>query len=374
MKHGIRILALFSVLCVFCLSALSGCSDKTIGSIKGDSIVINSITYLHDAFLEPADCDKDERLGRVTDGKNLSYTVYSVKGREDTLLCETRSDAMVFVRQEKSVWKDPEINTLSFDGKEMDYLRFGMRGADILAVLPPLLPRNTMSYADQLTAAFESLAKTYDIIIFDRIKAFPTGYTADAMANDTLKALHLLEIKACDLMGIAEGGLIAQSMSVKYPGMFSSLILCSTAPSIGPDTRTVYAEWRSLAEQRNIPGMLDSYFFYTHSASWYEQNRDAFLAQAESVTDQDCINFIISIDGCAEYNIYDSLGSIRCPVFVLGAGDDKVFGVQGSHELMEKFRCKGFIYEGYGHGVYTEAPDYLSKVEQFMKEVRGPVE
>ena len=61
---------------------------------------------------------------------------------------------------------------------------------------------------------------------------------------------------------------------------------------------------------------------------------------------------------------------ITCPVFVLGAGEDQVVGVQASRDIAEKLGCEIYVYEGYGHGVYDEAPDYLSRIQSFLKENR----
>ena len=51
---------------------------------------------------------------------------------------------------------------------------------------------------------------------------------------------------------------------------------------------------------------------------------------------------------------------------MLGAGEDMVVGVQGARDLMDLLHCDGYIYEGKGHGVYDEAPDYLPRIKEFL--------
>ena len=41
-----------------------------------------------------------------------------------------------------------------------------------------------------------------------------------------------------------------------------------------------------------------------------------------------------------------------------------------AEELMEQLHCEGYIYEGKGHGVYDEAPDYQTRIREFLKEVK----
>ena len=41
-------------------------------------------------------------------------------------------------------------------------------------------------------------------------------------------------------------------------------------------------------------------------------------------------------------------------------------GPDSAPELAEKLDCDLYIYEGYGHGVYDEAPDYADRLKQFF--------
>ena len=84
------------------------------------------------------------------------------------------------------------------------------------------------------------------------------------------------------------------------------------------------------------------------------------------MTDDEFRNFLISLNGMKDFDIRDQLDAVTCPAFVLGAGEDRVLGVQASRDLMDLLHCDGYIYEGKGHGVYDEAPDYLSRVKEFL--------
>ncbi len=63
-----------------------------------------------------------------------------------------------------------------------------------------------------------------------------------------------------------------------------------------------------------------------------------------------------------------ALKKIKCPVFVIGSKADKVLGGGSTEMLAEKLDCKLFIYEGFGHAVYDEAPDYKQKILEFFAE------
>ena len=67
-----------------------------------------------------------------------------------------------------------------------------------------------------------------------------------------------------------------------------------------------------------------------------------------------------------DFDVFDKLEEINCPVAVIGASEDKVLGVESSREIIDKLGCASYIYEGYGHGVYDEAPDYLEHVKDLL--------
>ena len=56
-------------------------------------------------------------------------------------------------------------------------------------------------------------------------------------------------------------------------------------------------------------------------------------------------------------------------VLVIGASEDRVVGVQASYDIAEQLQCESFIYEGYGHAAYDEAPAYLTHIKAFLDQV-----
>ena len=57
---------------------------------------------------------------------------------------------------------------------------------------------------------------------------------------------------------------------------------------------------------------------------------------------------------------------------ILGAELDQVLGVIASREIAEVLKQNGvpvelYIYEKYGHAAYDEAPDFRSRILEFLK-------
>lgn len=72
------------------------------------------------------------------------------------------------------------------------------------------------------------------------------------------------------------------------------------------------------------------------------------------------------IDAIMNFDIYEQLEEISCPIFVLGAGKDKVLGEKAAKDIIEKLHCDYYIYEDSYNGVYDEAPDYRQRIKEFL--------
>jgi len=162
--------------------------------------------------------------------------------------------------------------------------------------------------------------------------------------------------------------MVAQTIALKRSDVVNSLILCSTTSNVKNLDHTVFENWKKLAEERDVNALMESFGEKVYSPDFYAKYKDIIIAGGQSVTEQDYVNFLTSLKGISEFDVSDKLDQIKCPVLVMGAGEDQVVGVQSSLDIVDRLGCKYFIYEGYGHGVYDEAPDYLSHIKEFLDE------
>ena len=73
-------------------------------------------------------------------------------------------------------------------------------------------------------------------------------------------------------------------------------------------------------------------------------------------------------ESCATHDAYDELSRIRCPTLVIGGTDDRIVTAQASEEMAAKIEgSQLYLYEGLGHGLYEEAPDFLARVAEFCR-------
>ncbi|MBP5744238.1 MAG: alpha/beta hydrolase [Oscillospiraceae bacterium] len=274
--------------------------------------------------------------------------------------------------KQKEAPEDMLVKTATFGERKMDYLRFGNKDGEKFVILPGLALKSVMGSAEAIVRAYALLAENYDVYLFDHIWEEPEGYTIAGMAEDTLSAFDRLGLEKVHLMGVSMGGMVAQTIAVKAPERVSSLILCSTAMNTVRSDPAVFANWESLAEQKNAAALMAAFGETVYTPSFYAQYKDAIIASGEGTTDLDYHNFLVSLNAIRSFDLRDDVRKIICPVYVIGAGEDHVLGVQASADLIEALKCEYYIYEGCGHGVYDEAPDYLTHIDSFLKERSSP--
>ncbi len=245
-------------------------------------------------------------------------------------------------------------------------MRFGREDADPIVILPGLSVQHVTDSAEAVAAAYDKLAADYDIYLFDRRTDVPEEYTIRQMAEDTAQAMQMLGLHQAGLFGVSQGGMIAQTLAARYPQLVSAMVLGSTACRATAQTQDTVRFWIELAKEQKCQELMDAFAKAVYSPAFYEQIQSILPAMAQSIKPEELSRFIILASGLQGFDLSDQMGRIGCPVLVIGAGADQIMGADSAPELAEKLDCDLYIYEGYGHGVYDEAPDYVDRLKQFF--------
>ena len=76
--------------------------------------------------------------------------------------------------------------------------------------------------------------------------------------------------------------------------------------------------------------------------------------------------FAILASAILNFDCYNRLNEIKCPVLVLGGEQDRITLGEASVEIAEKLNCEIHMYSEYGHAAYEEAEDFNSRVYEFL--------
>ena len=138
--------------------------------------------------------------------------------------------------------------TLSMNGKTMDYVTFG-KGKDPLVIIPGLGDGlQTVKGKTQLfSLSYRLLAKRYKIYVFFLFIELRQGYTTRDMAADVAEAMEALNLDTAYVMGISQGGMIAQWLAADFPERVQKLILAVTTAKPSQLARERIENWQRLS-------------------------------------------------------------------------------------------------------------------------------
>lgn len=261
--------------------------------------------------------------------------------------------------------KNGKIVTKDYD---IDYISFG-KGKKNLIMIPGLGDglKTVKGTAVPFAIMYQKYAKDYKVYVFSRRNNIKENFNIQDMAKDIVDSMNELNIDKADIVGVSQGGMIAQSIAINYPSKINKLVLVVTTSRPTEKLVKVVNTWLNYAKNNDYK----SIFIDTAEKSYREDRlkkyRKHYNSLSKFVKTKDFDRFIIEANACLNHNVYNDLNRINNKTLIIGASDDLVLGVEGSKELNEQIpNSELIIYNGYRHGVYEEAKDFNDKVIEFL--------
>ena len=248
----------------------------------------------------------------------------------------------------------------------MDYITFG-RGGRPLVLIQGLNTRGVKGMALPLAYMYRMFAKAYTVYLFDRREDLPQEITVQELANDIATAMDYLAISQADVIGVSQGGMIAQHLAIGRPDLVHKLVLAVTAARNNVLIESAICHWIGLAGQGDMKALVADMAEKLYSDKYMERYKPLLPILAVMQKPKDVQRFITLAKACFTCDTYNRLEQIQCPVLVLGGRQDKIVGVQASEEIAAKLGCTSYIYEQFGHGVYEEAKDFNKRMYDFLR-------
>lgn len=256
---------------------------------------------------------------------------------------------------------------LKLHNLKMDYITFG-KGSKPLVMIQGLNTRGIKGASVPLALMYRMFAKDYKVYIFDRRANVFEGITVRDLAADIATAMDALNITKADILGVSQGGMIAQYLAIDRPDLVNKLALAVTLSKNNDMVINVVNQWIEMAQKGNMKGLIADMAQKMYSEKYVKRYQIFMPLLTMIQKPKDVQRFTILAKSCLTCNAYEELHKIRCPVFVIGGGQDKVVGSKASDEIAEKLGCRKYIYEHLGHAAYEEAKDFNKKVYDFFME------
>ncbi|MBR2768878.1 MAG: alpha/beta hydrolase [Solobacterium sp.] len=251
----------------------------------------------------------------------------------------------------------------------MDYVSFGS-GSRQLVILPGLSDglATVKGKAMLLAPAWKPFFKDYTITMFSRRNDLPRGITIKEMAQDQADAMHILHLEHACVMGVSQGGMVAQLLAADHPECVDCLILVVTSPYCSEYIRANLEHWKTLtAENRHREFMIDT-AEKTYSEAHLKTFRLMYPILGLLAKPKSYERLYANIDAIESFDARNDLSRITCPVLILGGKKDLTVSGEASQMIHEAIPASElYMYEEYGHGLYEEAKDFNARILEFLK-------
>ena len=258
---------------------------------------------------------------------------------------------------------------LCLGGDTMDYICFGS-GKKPLVILPGVGDglKTVRGTALPFSLMYRTLRRDFRVYVFSRRNSLPEQYTTREMARDLAEAMRLLGLRDAAVVGVSQGGMIAQWLAVDRPELVGRLVLTVTLARPNDTVREAVGLWMEQARRGDYRGIMTDSAERSYSEKRLRLMRPMYALLGSVGKPKSFDRFLTQAESCLTHDAFAELPKISCPTLVIGGREDKVVTGAASEELAAQIPgAKLVMYDGLSHGLYEEAGDYLERVADFCR-------
>ena len=257
--------------------------------------------------------------------------------------------------------------TVPIGTTQMQYVSFGT-GEKTAVVLPGLSDglATVGGKALILSMPYRKYLGEYTVYLFSRKNEMPDGYSMEEMADDQAQAMRTLGIDSAYVLGVSQGGMIAQLLAARHPEMVTKLVPAVTAPYANPVVTQVISGWMKMAERGDHLSLMTDTAEKMYSETYLQKNRRYLPVLARFTKPESYDRFLINARAILASAARGELAGISCPTLILAGSEDRTVGTEAAPELHRGIGGSALhVYDGLGHGAYEEAGDFYERVLAF---------
>ena len=248
---------------------------------------------------------------------------------------------------------------------KLNYIAFG-NGQKNLIIIQGLNVRDVKGAGVSLALMYKIFAKDYKVYFFDRRTVVKEGLTNWELAEDIHQAMNALNIDSADVFGVSQGGMIAMALTLEHPQSVNKLVLGVTSARVNENIKNVVEKWVNCARNRDHITINKDTFSLMYTENYLCKYKLFMPLIVRMIKPKDFNRFAILASAILEFDCYDRLNEIKCPVLVLGGEKDMITTGSASVEIADKLDCEIYMYSEYGHAAYDEAKDFNSRIYEFL--------
>jgi 3-oxoadipate enol-lactonase len=223
-------------------------------------------------------------------------------------------------------------------------------------------------------AQAELLSKNFTVLRYDtrghgQTSATPGPYTLEQLADDAYGLLSALGITQTHWMGISMGGMIGQTMALKYPKLFTSLMLIDTTSRRPDNAQAMWGARITLAKEQGMAGLLESTLERWFTEPFRKNSPDAIKPIVDGILSTSVDGFCGCCAAIAQINTLDRLKEIQCPAIVMVGEQDHGTPPAMARQIHESLPNSEFVLiESAAHIANIEQPEVFNQaIQKFLQ-------
>ena len=252
---------------------------------------------------------------------------------------------------------------------DMYYVAFG-EGEKNLVVLPGLSDGlwTVKGKAMLLAGSCKGFFRDYTVYMFSRKNEIPEGYSIEDMADDQALAMRNLGIDRAIVMGVSQGGMIAQFLAANHSELVEKLILVVTAPYANETIKSVVTKWIEMTRNASHTELMLDTAEKVYTKEFNEKNKKYLPIVARFTKPKNYDRFCKNAYAILAFDARPVLSKIKCPTYIMSGNCDNTVGNDAPYELRDAIEnSEMIIFDGLGHGLFEEDKNFYNKVFEFCE-------
>ncbi len=242
------------------------------------------------------------------------------------------------------------------NGISVNYTLDGPAGAPVVTLSHSLATTLAM-WDPQLPA----LTKRYRVLRYDTRghggTDSPRGaYTLDELAEDARALLAVLGVAKTHWVGLSMGGMIGQTLVLKAPDLFASLVLCDTSSRVPAEMRGAWDERIRNAETQGMEPLVEPTLGRWFTPGFREKRPEVVEPVRAMIRGTSPAGYVGCCHAISRLDLTDRLAAVTLPTLIIVGEDDQGTPVAASQAMHERIRGSRLVV--------LKSASHLSNVEQ----------
>ncbi len=209
---------------------------------------------------------------------------------------------------------------------------------------------------------FEAFGRSHDVMALDLpghglSDGLQSKATLDALAGAVTDVLAHLGIASAHLVGVSLGGMIAQTVAVRHPGLIRSLTLVATSRTFADPVRLAIRDRAAMTRADGMAAIAASHLERWFTPGFRERRPDVLDRLFKILLRQDAELHASLWDAISTLDI-QGLSALACPTMVIAGENDPSAPAAAGQMIVDQIRGANLhVVAGCGHFPPFETPD-----------------